>query len=91
MRCYDAKVASALEERVVKILCEKLLVNREHVTHSSSLETDLGADSLTIVELIMTMEEELGITIPDEDTQKMKTVGDLLDYIFQHYPGLATK
>jgi acyl carrier protein len=86
MRCHDARRAAPLEERALKILCEKLAVNREGVTHSSSLETDLGADSLAIVELLMSVEEELGIVIPDEEAQKMKTVGDILDYICRCYP-----
>jgi acyl carrier protein len=86
MRCHDARIAAPLEKRVVKILCEKLVLTGHSVAHSASLEKDLGADSLAIVELMMSVEEELGITIPDEDAQKMKTFGDLLDYICRQKP-----
>jgi len=81
MRCYDGRIAAPVEAKVVKVLCEKLGVNQENVAHDSSLLTDLGADSLAIVELIMSLEEELGITISDEEAQQMTTVGDLLDCI----------
>jgi len=86
MRFYDARVAGPLEARVLTLLCETLHVKQENVAHSTSLETDLGADSLTIVEVVMTLEEKLGIIMADEDTQKIKTVGDLLDYILRHKP-----
>jgi acyl carrier protein len=83
MRCYDATLAAPLEERLLKILCEHLAVKREQISHTSSLEADLGADSLAVVELLMSVEEELGCTIADEDAQKMKTVGDLFDYVLR--------
>src|SRR5262245_35839904 len=64
MGCYDATLAAPLEERLLKILCEHLAVKREQISHTSSLEADLGADSLAVVELLMSVEEELGCTIP---------------------------
>jgi acyl carrier protein len=81
--CYDATLAAPLEERLLKILCEHLAVKRDQISHTSSLEADLGADSLAVVELLMSVEEELGCTIPDEEAQKMQTVGDLFDYILR--------
>jgi acyl carrier protein len=81
VRCHDASFALVVEERVLAILSDKLGVDRERLTNSSSLVEDLGADSLAIVELMMEMEEEFDITIGDEDTLGLKTVGDLLDYI----------
>jgi acyl carrier protein len=58
-----------------------LAVEAEKVTDTASFIDDLGADSLDIVELVMTMEEEFELDIPDEDAEKMKTVGDVVSYI----------
>jgi acyl carrier protein len=72
---------SSLEERVIEIVCENLGVNKEQVTRSTSFQEDMGADSLDIVELVMELEEEFEITIPDEQAEKIKTVGEAIDYI----------
>ena len=69
------------EERVRNIICDQLAVEPAKVTMTASFIDDLGADSLDLVELIMTMEEEFGLDIPDEDTEKMKTVGDVIKYV----------
>jgi len=69
------------EERVKNIVCDQLSVDSEKVTTSASFIEDLGADSLDIVELVMTMEEEFDVDIPDEDAEKIKTVGDVITYI----------
>ena len=74
-------VASTTEERVIEIVCENLGVNKEQVTRSTSFTEDVGADSLDIVELVMELEEEFEITIPDEQAEKIKTVGEAIDYI----------
>src|SRR5437588_5860626 len=71
----------SVEERVIEIVCENLGVNKEQVTRSTSFIEDVGADSLDIVELIMELEEEFEITIPDEQAEKIKTVGEAIDYI----------
>ena len=68
-------------DRVKKIVVEHLGVEPEKVTEDASFIDDLGADSLDIVELVMTMEEEFDLDIPDEDAEKMKTVGDVIKYI----------
>ena len=70
----------SVEERVIEIVCENLGVNKEQVTRSTSFTEDMGADSLDIVELVMELEEEFNVTIPDEAAEKSKTVGDLVDY-----------
>ena len=70
-----------LEEKVKKIICDQLAVESAKVTASASFIEDLGADSLDIVELVMTMEEEFDLDIPDEDAEKIKTVGNVTDYI----------
>jgi acyl carrier protein len=71
----------SVEERVIGIVCENLGVNKENVTRSTSFQEDMGADSLDIVELVMELEEEFEITIPDEQAEKIKTVGEAIDYI----------
>lgn len=76
-----AQVSNTVEERVRGIICDQLAVESEKVKMESSFIDDLGADSLDIVELVMTMEEEFDLDIPDEDAEKMKTVGDVVKYI----------
>ena len=70
-----------VEERVKKIIGEQLGVDENEVTLEASFVEDLGADSLDTVELVMALEEEFGIEIPDEDAEKILTVGKALDYI----------
>ncbi len=70
-----------IQDRVKNIICDQLAVEAEKVTETASFIDDLGADSLDIVELVMTMEEEFELDIPDEDAEKMKTVGDVVTYI----------
>ena len=70
-----------VEEKVKKIICEQLNVPEEDVVTKASFVDDLGADSLDQVELIMAMEEEFDISIPDEDAEKIGTVQDAVDYI----------
>jgi len=74
-------MSATLEERVKTIICDQLAVEAEKVTQTASFIEDLGADSLDIVELVMTMEEEFDLDIPDEDAEKIKTVGDVVKYI----------
>jgi len=72
---------SDVAEKVKNIICEQLDVSEEVVVPTASFVDDLGADSLDQVELIMAMEEEFDITIPDEDAEKIATVQDAIDYI----------
>ena len=69
------------EQRVKKIVAEQLGVNESEVKNESSFVNDLGADSLDTVELVMALEEEFGVEIPDEDAEKITTVGDAVKYI----------
>ncbi|PIQ88571.1 MAG: acyl carrier protein [Candidatus Omnitrophica bacterium CG11_big_fil_rev_8_21_14_0_20_42_13] len=71
----------AVEDKVKSIIAEQLGVKVEEVTPQASFIDDLGADSLDTVELVMALEEEFGIEIPDEDAEKMSTVGDAIKYI----------
>ena len=72
------------EARVKEIIIDELGVEADKVTSDASFVDDLGADSLDTVELIMAFEEEFEIDIPDEDAEKMRTVGDAISYIEQH-------
>ena len=74
-------MSASVEERVRNIICDQLAVEPEKVVQTASFIDDLGADSLDIVELVMTMEEEFELDIPDEDAEKIKTVGDVVKYI----------
>ncbi|MBW1763998.1 MAG: acyl carrier protein [Deltaproteobacteria bacterium] len=72
---------SDIQEKIVKIICEQLDVPEEDVTPSAAFVDDLGADSLDQVELIMAMEEEFDVSIPDDDAEKIATVQNAIDYI----------
>ena len=74
-------MAEAVADRVRAIIAEQLGVKLEEVTDAASFIEDLGADSLDTVELVMALEEEFGIEIPDEDAEKMGSVGDAIKYI----------
>ena len=71
----------SIEEKVINIVCEQLAVEKEKVTRDTRFIEDTGADSLDIVELIMELEEEFDIQIPDDQAEKIKTVGEAIDYI----------
>lgn len=71
-------------EQVKKVLAEQLGVDESVITREASFVDDLGADSLDIVELIMGLETEFDIEIPDEDAEKIATVGDAVEYIKEH-------
>lgn len=70
-----------MQEKVIELICEKLNKKESDVTLSSKLVEDLGADSLDVVELIMAFEDEFNVSLPDEEVQNMKTIGDIVNYI----------
>jgi acyl carrier protein len=74
----------SIEDKVKKIIADKLSVDIEEIVPEASFVDDLGADSLDLVELIMSMEEEFDIDIPDEDAEKLVTVKDVYDFIAAH-------
>ncbi len=74
----------SIEERLKDIIIKQLSVGERPVTLESSFVNDLDADSLDIVEFVMELEDEFDVNIPDEDAQKMQTVGDAVNYIKEH-------
>ncbi len=77
-------LVASIAEKVTDIVCDRLGVPRDRVTPETSFINDLGADSLDTVELVMELEEEFDINIPDEDAEKIQTVGEAIKYIEQH-------
>jgi len=71
----------AIEDRVRDIICEHLSAKREQLTPEAKFIEDLGADSLDTVELVMALEEEFGIQVPDEEAEKLASVGDVIRFI----------
>ena len=74
---------SSVEDKVKDIIAEELGVEREKLTNEASFMEDLGADSLDQVELVMAFEKEFDIDIPDEEAEKLRTVGDALKYLHE--------
>lgn len=74
---------SEIEAKVKAIIVDKLGVEESQVTNEANFQTDLGADSLDTVEMVMEFEKEFGISIPDEDTPKISTVGEAIAYVEQ--------
>jgi acyl carrier protein len=77
-------VANFSEDKVKEIIAKELEVDVKQMTPDAKFIEDLGADSLDIVELVMALEEEFSIEIPDEDADKLKTVGDAMNYLKSH-------
>ena len=75
---------SDISQRVKAIIVDKLSVDENEVTPTAEFSKDLGADSLDTVELIMEFEKEFNLSIPDEDAEKITTVGDAISYIEEH-------
>lgn len=80
----EKEVMSSIEERVTDIVVEQLGLDRDKVTPGSKFVDDLGADSLDTVELVMALEEEFEIEIPDEEAEKITTLRDAIAYVEAH-------
>jgi acyl carrier protein len=77
----------AVEERIKEIIVEQLGVSADEAVNEASFIDDLGADSLDIVELVMAIEEEFGIEVPDEDAERMQSIGDVISYVQEKTSG----
>lgn len=71
-------------EKLIELLCEQLDIEADEVNENTDIVNDLGADSLDVVDLVMTLEDEFDIEIPDEDIEKIRTVGELAHYLEEH-------
>ena len=76
--------ATNVQERVTKIVAEQMGTDKAKITPETSFVNDLGADSLDTVELVMELEDEFDVSIPDEDAEKIQTVGQAIKYIEEH-------
>jgi len=77
-------VADNIEEKVIEIVAEQMGVDKSEVTRETFFVNDLNADSLDTVELVMEFEDEFELSIPDEEAEKIQTVGQAVDYIREH-------
>ncbi len=83
---HDAAKAAQLRERVIPFVAKQLGADATRITDATSFVEDLAADSLDIVEMVMSLEEEFGVKIPDEEAEKIRTVGQLLNWLLLHLP-----
>lgn len=77
-------MSASIEDRVINIVCEQMGASRDKIQASTSFINDLGADSLDTVELVMEFEDEFETSIPDEEAEKIQTVGQAIDFIREH-------
>ena len=77
-------MATEIKERVVAIIADKLVVDAGEVVETASFQKDLGADSIDLVELIMELEREFDLSIPDEKAEEIKTVGDAISFLSEN-------
>ena len=77
-------MGTTVRDRVIEIICEQMGQNKDKVSEETSFINDLGADSLDTVELVMELEDEFDLSIPDEEAEKIRTVGDAVTYIEEH-------
>lgn len=81
--------ATEIEEKVMQIVSEQMSVDKGEISQATSFVNDLNADSLDTVELVMELEDEFDLTIPDEEAEKLKTVGEAINYIKKHLESKA--
>ena len=74
-------------EKLIELLCEQLDIEADEVNENTDIVNDLGADSLDVVDLVMTLEDEFGIEVPDEAIENLRTVGDVVNFVDSHQKG----
>ncbi len=79
--------AVEVQEKIIQIVSEQMSVDKGEIARETSFVNDLNADSLDTVELVMELEDEFDLTIPDEEAEKLKTVGEAIDYVQKHLEG----
>jgi acyl carrier protein len=87
MRFHESQGVAPVRDRLLQIVGENLGVNKDRIDPAASFIDDMRADSLDVVELVMELEEEFQITIPDDQAEKIKTVGDAIDFIARQERG----
>jgi acyl carrier protein len=75
---------SEITEKVMDVVCKQLNVSKDKLTPETSFVNDLSADSLDLVELVMELEDQFGVSIPDEEAEKIQTIGDAIKYVEGH-------
>lgn len=80
----DTKVPDEIDQKVIEIVSEQMGVDKSEITRETSFVNDLNADSLDTVELVMEFEDEFELSIPDDEAEKIQTVGQAIDYIREH-------
>ena len=75
---------SEIVDKVMDIVCKQLNVSKDKLTPETSFVNDLSADSLDLVELVMELEDKFGVSIPDEEAEKIQTIGDAIKYVEEH-------
>jgi len=85
----SAVTSAEIEDKVFTIVSEQMAINKAEITRETSFVNDLNADSLDIVELVMEFEDNFEMSIPDEEAEKIKTVGQAIDYITANYGDAA--
>ena len=86
MRFYRSENVATVQESLQEIVSRTLGLDKEQIINSNSFLADMPVDSLDIVEVVMALEDEFGLTISEDDLQQMKTVADVIDYILRHRP-----
>ena len=71
-------------EKLIELLCEQLDIEADEVNENTDIVNDLGADSLDVVDLVMTLEDEFGIEVPDDAIENLRTVGDVVEFVDSH-------
>jgi len=84
IKIKKSEVIINMQEQIIEIISAQLKKDAEQITPETNIMDDLGADSLDVVELLMTIEETFGVSVPDEDVPGLKTIGDITAYIESH-------